>query len=291
MESRAAVFTSSPQAVEVYQAGAWWAGELLGWRHEPDGSCQVRVRVTLGGVEETAWTDLGCLRLPERHLAVAPEPAAQVDACATQKLPRATSPRAQGAAAAQACATAGMPAVRDMSGVPSAPRPGGRRRAPEEIETAVAAAVPAPRAGGRRRAPEPEAVVEARSGAPRPAGRRRAAEESAVAGTPQTAEPTTSAAGRHRAVAPVDAGRHRKADTGLLPAVREAVPSVSVPAAAPSLRPTGPSRLDDTFGGRSRSAWSAVGEAEPELLTRPMRLSDNVPHSRRPRLDGAFTGA
>jgi hypothetical protein len=29
------------------------------------------VRVVLGGVEETAWTDLATLRLPERHLSVA----------------------------------------------------------------------------------------------------------------------------------------------------------------------------------------------------------------------------
>ena len=76
MENRAAVFTSQPQAVEVYQAGAWWAGELLGWRHDANGSCQVWVRVVLGGVEETAWTDLTTLRLPERHLAVAAQPAA-----------------------------------------------------------------------------------------------------------------------------------------------------------------------------------------------------------------------
>src|SRR5829696_8733889 len=40
MENRAAVFTSQPQAVEVYQAGAWWAGELLGWRHDTNGSAQ-----------------------------------------------------------------------------------------------------------------------------------------------------------------------------------------------------------------------------------------------------------
>src|SRR5688572_25749136 len=71
MENRAAVFTSQPQAVEVYQAGAWWAGELLGWRHDASGSCQVWVRVVLGGVEETAWTDLASLRLPERHLTLA----------------------------------------------------------------------------------------------------------------------------------------------------------------------------------------------------------------------------
>ena len=75
MENRAAVFTSKPQAVEIYQAGAWWSGELLGWRHAADGSCQVWVRVVLDGAEETAWTDLETLRLPERHLAMAPEPA------------------------------------------------------------------------------------------------------------------------------------------------------------------------------------------------------------------------
>src|SRR5215212_7394804 len=77
MENRAAVFTSEPQAVEVYQAGTWWAGELLGWRHDADGSCRVWVRVVLGGVEETAWTDLATLRLPERRLAVAAEPSAR----------------------------------------------------------------------------------------------------------------------------------------------------------------------------------------------------------------------
>jgi hypothetical protein len=83
----------------------------------------------------------------------------------------------------------------------------------------------------------------------------------------------------------VDAGRHRKADTGLLPAVTDPTPGT-----AASARPALPSRLDDTFGGRTRTAWSAVGEAEPELLTRPMRLSDQIPHARRPRLDGSLTG-
>ena len=75
MENRAAVFTSQPQAVEVYQAGAWWSGELLGWRHDANGTCQVWVRVILGGVEETAWMDLDGPASAGAPPAVAPEPA------------------------------------------------------------------------------------------------------------------------------------------------------------------------------------------------------------------------
>jgi hypothetical protein len=262
MEGRAAVFTPSPQAVEIYQAGAWWAGELLGWRHEVDGSCQVQVRVTLAGIEETAWTDLAALRLPERHLSVAPVPSGAVDAASTQKLPRAESPRGR-RSAVECAATASMPAVRDLSAAPSAPRPGGRRRAPEAPEIVVGAAI-APRSGGRRRAPEePAETVVSEIGAPVPV-----------------------VPGRHRAAGLVDAGRHRAADTGLFPVLTEAAPAVSVP----SVPPARASRLDDTFGGRTRSAWSAIGEQEPELLTRPMRLSDQIPHARRPRVDGSLTG-
>ena len=65
MENRAAVFTSQPQDVEVYRDGAWWPGSLLGWRHDADGGCQVWVRVSARGAEETAWTALDYLRLPE----------------------------------------------------------------------------------------------------------------------------------------------------------------------------------------------------------------------------------
>src|SRR5205823_6031420 len=64
-----------PQDVEVYSAGEWLPGALLGWRHDASGGCQVWVRLTADGSEEPAWIDLECLRLPERHLAVAPEPA------------------------------------------------------------------------------------------------------------------------------------------------------------------------------------------------------------------------
>lgn len=287
MESRAAVFTSRPQAVEVYQAGTWWAGELLGWRHEVDGSCQVRVRVAPGGVEETAWMDLASLRLPERHLAVAPETAVDADPAATQKLPRAFSAtRRQRPAPEQPAAAASMPAVRELSAVPAAPRSGGRRRAPEGVETPATEATPVTSGpGGRRRAPEgPETVVAAVASVARAGGRRRA---------PEAAEPgevhddITSTAvtlgGRHRALLPVDAGRHRKADTGLFPAVTGSSTATGRP-------PVPLAGLDDTVGGRVRGVTADVADPEPELLTRPMRLSDHVPHARRPRLAGRSPG-
>lgn len=285
MENRAAVFTSQPQAVEVYQAGTWWAGELLGWRHDATGSCQVWVRVVLGGVEETAWTDLASLRLPERHLSVAaggtgsgaPGPGTQ-----EMSVARHPSGRRARSADADGPATAGLPMVRDLSVVPDAPSAGGRRTADETAQFASVGRRRAPEdtvapATGRRRAPET---------AERPAvGRRRA---------PETGE--TPAVGRRRAPeaptrppVPAIPGRHRAADTGLLAAVPAPSPSApergasastvdGPPRARPSARPEQP-------GGRG--GWSAPEGLEPELLTRPMRLSDHVPHARRPRLDGS----
>src|SRR4051794_17820459 len=125
MDGRAAVFTSQPQDVEVYSAGEWLPGSLLGWRHDAGGTCQVWVRLTVGGVEESAWTGLECLRLPERHLAVAPAPTE--DPAATRSLrltevatgpARRGRPAAPGVARASADAreltvTRGLPAVRD----------------------------------------------------------------------------------------------------------------------------------------------------------------------------------
>jgi hypothetical protein len=267
MENRTAVFASQPQSVEVYQAGAWWAGELLGWRHDDGGSCQVWVRVVLGGVEETAWTDLAALRLPERHLSVAPEPGAVADAATTQTLPRASS-RREGSALTEAGETASMPMLRDLAVISGgAPRPGGRRRAPEGPETVAAPVPSSPRSGGRRRAPE--------------SALETATADAVAAGS--VAVPV----GRHRASTPADAGRHRAADTGLLPAVTEVASALSGAVPVPPARSA---RIEDTFGGRTRGAWIAAGEAEPELLTRPMRLSDRIPHARRPRLDGSLTG-
>ncbi|MCW2703357.1 MAG: uncharacterized protein JWQ37_1352 [Blastococcus sp.] len=270
MENRAAVFTSQPQAIEVYQAGTWWAGELLGWRHDADGSCQVWVRVVLGGVEETAWTDLATLRLPERHLSIA-QPLASVRGTATQEMSVARHPSGRRARSADADAqtTAGLPLVRDLSVVPDLPSAGGRRTADE---TAQFASV------GRRRAPE--------TGESPSVGRRRAPEEAVVV----PSEPAPSP-GRHRApaapAAPADPGRHRTADTGLFPAVSQG-PRPARPqkgAAQPQKGAAQPQKS----AAPSRDGWTAPEGMEADLLTRPMRLSDHVPHSRRPRLDGSLS--
>lgn len=114
---------------------------------------------------------------------------------------------------------------------------------------------PTPRGGGRRRAPEPGG-----SGA---SARNRGDQAGA-------AEPVV-AAGRHRAPGSsggsANPGRHRAADTGLLPVVRE-------------------------DGWPSSANRPALAPAEPDvdLYTRPMRLADRVPHSRRPRWDGPQGG-
>ncbi|HLM05596.1 MAG TPA: hypothetical protein VK402_10470 [Blastococcus sp.] len=284
MENRAAVFTSQPQAVEVYQAGTWWSGELLGWRHDADGSCKVWVRVVLGGVEETAWTDLATLRLPERHLMVAAESPASVYAPASQEMSVARHPAGRRhRAAADDTATAGLPKVRDFTVVTSGPvaPSGGRRRAPEDVVEESA--------GGRRHAPEDTATTLSPAVAPAvpsPAGGRRRAPEDAVAGIPAPPSPL----GRHRA--PGDPGRHRTADTGLFPVVAgESAPPTQVQAAvghpiADRRRAAPAPRAPRPEG--SRDGWSAPEGLEAELLTRPMRLSDHAPHSGRPRLDGSL---
>jgi hypothetical protein len=322
MENRAAVFTSKPQAVEVYQAGGWWPGELLGWRHAADGSCQVWVRVVLGGAEETAWTDLETLRLPERHLAMAPEPASAARAEREQSVARHPSSRREhradvGASATTSMATTTMTMVRDLSvvsgatvassagrrrapEVPTTTSTGGRRRAPEE--PAVASS------GGRRRAPETSPEMAAVSV---PGGRRRAPEDAVVApsgGRRRAPEDSTSTVaspapllGRHGVPAPAasaDPGRHRTADTGLFAAISDETSTISetrrpaAPAAAargralPSTLPAKP----EGAGGTSGDNWTAPSGLESDLLTRPMRLSDHVPHARRPRVDGSRRG-
>jgi hypothetical protein len=251
MENRAAVFTSQPQAVEVYQSGAWWPGELLGWRHDADGGCQVWVRVVLGGIEESAWTDLTALRLPERHLGVAPQ-ADSVRGPATQEMAATrVSPAARPATPARDLSeTASLPLLRDRS-VSPAHSTGGSRPS-----------------GGRRRAPEEGSTA------------------------PRTA-PSAGAAGRHRA--PADPGRHRAADTGLLPAVTLGSvdrPTTQRPAlgegrAIPTPRS---GRATESLATAPGDVWSSSIDPEPELLTRPMRLSDLGHQSRRPRLDGSLSG-
>ncbi|MCF6743734.1 hypothetical protein E9529_05485 [Blastococcus sp. KM273128] len=236
MENRAAVFTSQPQVVEVQHAGIWCAGELLGWRHDDAGSCEMWVRVVVDGTERTIWTDLAAVRLPEPSPAPVQPP--------TQAMP-AQAPSSSGeSGAAVHEATAGLPLVRDAGVVRAAiARPGGRRRAPE-VDEGPAAPAPA------------------------------------------------TAAGRHRApvTAPTPAvGRHRAADTGhLAPVVTGGSPparsSRSGGWAVPAARAAHPVERRPLGHG-----WTPPADLEPDLLTRPMRLSDQVPHARRPRLDGAVS--
>jgi hypothetical protein len=250
MESRAAVFTSSPQDVEVYSAGEWLPGSLLGWRHDTTGGCEVWVRLTVGGAEESLWTDLGCLRLPERHLTVAAPPATPVE-----------TPR-EDAAATRSLRLA------EVAGTGSS-----RRARP--------AVVPSPRPDLEQTATRAFAAIrdESASRASHPAGRRRA--ESRVVG--ETAEFSVVGAGRHRAPAsPSGSGRHRAADTGTWPALVE---TDATPVRAPEERAT--------------ETWGARG-AEPDLLTRPMRLdgpglagsvrAGSVPTPRAARWDDTLTG-
>ena len=317
MENRAAVFTSKPQAVEVYQAGAWWSGELLGWRHAADGSCQLWVRVILDGADETAWTDLDTLRLPERHLTMAPEPPSAAAAEREQSVARHPSSRRDHRADAGASATSSIPVVRDLSVVSDSTLPptGGRRRAPEVPAAAStggrrrAPEQPAGEStGGRRRAPETSPELMAVSAT---SGRRRAPEEAVVApsaGRRRAPEDSSSSAsspaallGRHRVLpsvtAAADPGRHRTTDTGMFNAVSDATSTIGEtrrPAPAPtargrSLPSASPTTSAEPVSGAGGS-WSTPSGLESELLTRPMRLSDHAPHARRPRVDGTLRG-
>jgi hypothetical protein len=54
-----------PLPVEFCHGGGWHPGVLLGWRHERDGSCQVRVQFVVGGLRRTSWMQLVDVRLPE----------------------------------------------------------------------------------------------------------------------------------------------------------------------------------------------------------------------------------
>jgi hypothetical protein len=239
LEQRAAVFTTRPQAVEVFQSGAWWPGELLGWRHDESGACQVEVRVVLGESAESAWTDLAALRLPERRLSVASGPSLPADA--ERVTARGGAVLRDVSAPVDLSATVSLPMIRERS--PNHPAGGGRRRA---AETGAMPAVP----GG---------------GSP----------------VQSAAEP---ARGRHRA--PADPGRHRKADTGLLTVVSGEKPDAEP--ARPSVRRE--ARTESIPPVRLRETWTAIDDDEPELLTRPMRLSDHQANSRRPRVDGSYAG-
>ena len=71
--NQAAVFTQQSQSCEVFVEGAWWPGSLLGWRHDGAGACEMRVRVSVAGIERETWSDLADVRLPQARPAGIPD--------------------------------------------------------------------------------------------------------------------------------------------------------------------------------------------------------------------------
>jgi hypothetical protein len=68
-------FAGEPLPVEFCHGDVWHSGVLLGWRHEWDGACQVRVQFVVGGLRRTTWMQLVDVRLPEpRYTEWAPAP-------------------------------------------------------------------------------------------------------------------------------------------------------------------------------------------------------------------------
>jgi hypothetical protein len=58
-------FAGRPQPVEIHHVGIWYSGELLGWRHEADGTVSARVRCVVDGLRHSTWKPLAELRLPD----------------------------------------------------------------------------------------------------------------------------------------------------------------------------------------------------------------------------------
>jgi len=263
------VFTRSPQSVEVCQAGTWWRGELLGWRHDTSGTCQMWVRVVVGAVQETAWIDLAALRLPETPIDPAVEPCRN-DTRVKQELPTAQAVSALRGRplTTEAATTVALPMIRDEVAAPTAS---------VQASAAVAPTVTVPRPGGRRRAPEGADVQ--------------------VAAAAEVEVPP----GRHRA--PRDEGRHRAADTEVLAAIADEAPASAEPTVAVESRraarphagagwsiPRARAARPEESYGRPEVCAGRTG-AEPDMLTRPMRLGDLSPSSRRPKVGGSLFGA
>ncbi|MGY1745364.1 hypothetical protein [Blastococcus sp. SYSU D00695] len=57
-------FLARPKPVEVLHGGRWYIGALLGWRHDADGTCWLRVSARVDGLKQTAWVPLDTVRLP-----------------------------------------------------------------------------------------------------------------------------------------------------------------------------------------------------------------------------------
>jgi hypothetical protein len=238
MESRAAVFTSQPQAVEVYERGSWLPASMLGWRHDGDGACSAWVRVEFAGVVEDAWVELTQLRLPEspaRHLALARSPRsvqveASQDAGETQQLPLLR----EGAV---------PPAGRSVSS-------GGRRRAPETAELPAAAAATGAVLAG-------QAAVPGRHRAPAEQGRHRAAVTGMLTMVAPDAATSVPDAGAGVPTGPAD-------DRWSPPPRSELPPAGPVVRGSASLdldleRLTRPMRLDDAVGSLRRSPRTSIG--------------------------------
>jgi hypothetical protein len=59
------LLAGEPMPIEFCHGGDWLPGVLLGWRHEWDGSCRVRVQFIVGGLRRSSWMELADVRLPE----------------------------------------------------------------------------------------------------------------------------------------------------------------------------------------------------------------------------------
>jgi hypothetical protein len=238
MESRAAVFTSQPQAVEVYERGSWLPASMLGWRHDGDGACSAWVRVEFAGVVEDAWVELTRLRLPEspaRHLALARPPRS-----------------AQVGASQDAGETQQLPLVREGAAPPAGRRvpSGGRRRAPETGELPAAAAAPGAVVAG-------QAAVPGRHRAPAEQGRHRAADAGMLAVVAPDAAASVPDAGAGVPTGP--------AGDRWFPPPRSELPPAGPAVRGPVSRDldlerlTRPMRLDEAVGSLRRSPRTSIG--------------------------------
>jgi hypothetical protein len=120
-------------------------------------------------------------------------------------------------------------------------------------------------------------------------GRRRAPEtgEMSAPAAPPSALPAAAdeSLGRHRAPAPADPGRHRAADTGVLSAVPAEPGPVSLSGRSTDRWAPAPSRTELPPAGPAVRSTASHRPAQPDLLTRPMRLEDGVGSARRSRRD------
>lgn len=53
-----------PLPVEFEHGGGWHPAVLLGWRHDAQGHCSLRVQFVVGGLRRSSWLPLTDVRLP-----------------------------------------------------------------------------------------------------------------------------------------------------------------------------------------------------------------------------------